>query len=150
MPHETEYLLISMGWFDSIPWFGKSFTWLVLLYQIKSNILVKHNGTVERLKPCKIRVEGAWKSGKGREQGKPCWVQESLESVKRGRMDYFHREGIPRDLIQPKLNPSHVTRIKQCNQLKGTYQSEFNFALTESSSSKNQCILFISFWTHGV
>ncbi len=34
--------------------------------QIKSNILVKHNGTVGRLKPCKIRVEGAWKSGKGR------------------------------------------------------------------------------------
>ncbi len=40
--------------------------------QINSNILVLHNGTAGRLKPCKIRVEGAWESGKGWEQGKPC------------------------------------------------------------------------------
>ncbi len=44
----------------------------LLTNQIKSNILVKHYGTVGRLKPCKIKVEGAWESGKGREQGEPC------------------------------------------------------------------------------
>ncbi len=27
--------------------------------QIKPNVLVKHNGTVGRLKPCLIRIEGA-------------------------------------------------------------------------------------------
>ncbi len=32
---------------------------------IDSNILVKHDGTVGHLKPCKIREEGAWESGKG-------------------------------------------------------------------------------------
>ncbi len=43
-----------------------------LLDQIKSDTLVKHNGTVRHLKPCKIRVEVAWESGKGWEQGNPC------------------------------------------------------------------------------
>ncbi len=34
---------------------------------------------------------------KGMKQGKPCLVQESLESVKPGVIDYFHREFIPRN-----------------------------------------------------
>ncbi len=39
----------------------------------KSNLLVKYNGNAGRLKPFKIRIEGAWESRKVREQGKP-WV----------------------------------------------------------------------------
>ncbi len=65
--------------------------------QLKSNLMVKHNSTVGRLKPCKLKIEGAWESRKGREQGNPCLAQESPESVKRGRIDYFRREFIPRD-----------------------------------------------------
>ncbi len=68
-----------------------------LVLRIKSNLLVKYNGTVRRLKPSQIKIEGAWESKKGRGQGEPCKVQESLESVKRGRIDYFSREFIPRD-----------------------------------------------------
>ncbi len=39
---------------------------------ITSNPLVKYNGTVRRLKPCKIKIEGAWEARKRREQEKPC------------------------------------------------------------------------------
>ncbi len=66
-------------------------------YQTKSNLLVKYNDTVRHLKPCKIKIKGAWESSKVREQGKPCQVQESLESVKRGKSNYFNRELIQRD-----------------------------------------------------
>ncbi len=45
--------------------------YIFFVFQIKSNILVKHNGTVGRLKLCKIKVEGVWESGKGRDQGEP-------------------------------------------------------------------------------
>ncbi len=69
----------------------------VKVVDIKSNLVVKYNGMVGRLKPCRIKIEGAWESRKGREEGRPCLVQESLESVKRGRIDNFHREFIPRD-----------------------------------------------------
>ncbi len=65
--------------------------------KIKSNLLVKYNGTVGRLKPCRIRIEGAWEQRKEREQDKPGLVQESLKGVKRGGIYYFHREFIPRN-----------------------------------------------------
>ncbi len=39
---------------------------------IEPHILVTHIGTVGRLTPCSIRVEGAWESGKGWEHGAPC------------------------------------------------------------------------------
>ncbi len=32
----------------------------------------------------------------GKGQGKPCLVQESLKRSRRGRVDYFHQEFIPR------------------------------------------------------
>ncbi len=64
---------------------------------IKSNLLVNYNGTVGSLKPCKIKIVGALESRKGRGHGELCKVQESPENVKRGRIDYFYREFIPRD-----------------------------------------------------
>ncbi len=36
--------------------------------QLKSNLLVKYNG---RLKPCKIKIEGAWQSRKGTGKAMP-------------------------------------------------------------------------------
>ncbi len=39
---------------------------------LKLNLLVNYNGTVRHLKACKIRIEGAWESRKGREEGNPC------------------------------------------------------------------------------
>ncbi len=33
---------------------------LSILTQIKSTLLVKYNGTVMRLKPCEMKIEGAW------------------------------------------------------------------------------------------
>ncbi len=35
--------------------------------QIRSNKLVKHEGTGGRRKPCNIKIEGAWKSRKGKD-----------------------------------------------------------------------------------
>ncbi len=33
---------------------------------LKSDLLAKYNGTVRRLKPSKIKIEGAWELRKGR------------------------------------------------------------------------------------
>ncbi len=43
-----------------------------VMKEFKSNLSVKYNGTVRRLKPFKIKIEGAWESRKEREHRKPC------------------------------------------------------------------------------
>ncbi len=40
--------------------------------------------------------------------------------------------------IQPMLNPLNVSITELCNQLKDNGQSEFDFVLAESGSSKNE------------
>ncbi len=63
----------------------------------KSILWDRQSGTVGHLKPCQIKIEGAWESRRGSKQGNLYLVQESLENVKRGRIDHVHREFIPRD-----------------------------------------------------
>ncbi len=44
--------------------------------------------------------------------------------------------------IQPKFNPTYLSSIKKCIQLKDNDKSEFNFVLVELCSNKNECFLF--------
>ncbi len=44
--------------------------------------------------------------------------------------------------IQPNFNPYYGSSIEQCSQPKKNDQIEFTFVLAESSSNKDECLLF--------
>ncbi len=82
------------SWFEVL---SKSINEAALINQIISN-QIKYSGIIKRLKPYEMLIKVSEEVKEVKIQERPCYVQQSLESVKCGSIDQFDWVCVPRDV----------------------------------------------------